>query len=198
MKIKRRSFVTLALLAANQSFAKKSIFSNYTSTQTKNQKLKSLFGLKSHFFTSSLKSVFESYFESFQQLGYNNSFKGCLMDETKSYAICPINLTVDKKVNDEVLMFFNKEDDWKYIGVFNHYESELFLALIEKLKSESSDFEETTLLPKKRKIDGLNNPFLGTENSFFFKLNLEEKGIVGKVIYAVSRKEDKALVLEFA
>ena len=184
MKIKRRGFIALAVLAANHAIGQSSFYSLGSSPETKVNKFKKLFGFKSHYIPSKLISLFDSHSYSFAKIGYKNLLKGCLLNEGKTYAICPMSLKANSNVEDEAFLLFIKESDWRYVGAFNNFESELFLNLSEELKNRK-DFELQKILPKKRLIDGLNNPYVTQNAELSFKVKLSENGVSGKLAYSV-------------
>ncbi|MCP9763288.1 hypothetical protein [Lacihabitans soyangensis] len=180
MKIKRRGFIALAMLAVNQAFARKDIFSN--NSKSRSQTFKDLFGLHSHFLPLELASLHQSHTDSFRKLGYNNSPGGCLLNASKNYAVSPIRLEIHGELIDEVVLLFCKHENWKYVGVLNQHEADLFLILSNEL-TKLSNFQSSDILPQRRVIDGLNNSFMCNTSRMIIKINLAENGIVGSLAF---------------
>ncbi len=175
MKIKRRGFIAMAILATNQAFAKKSIFSS--NSECRHQTFKKLFGLQSHFLPTNLINSYRGQVDSFEKLGYKNYLDGCLLNNSQNYAVCPLGLKIQNELIDEVFLLFKKQSEWLYVGVFNRHEADLFLSLSSELK----DFHLERLLPQKRVIDGLDNSFVNDNTKLTFKIKLTEKGVTGRL-----------------
>lgn len=199
MKINRRGFIALGALVAHQSFGRNSIFSANTSQVSLSNKLEELLCLKKCFLSSSLRTVFNERFESFEKLGFKNSIKGCLMNSERNYAICPVELVVEQKIVNQALLLFSKENDWKYIGTLNNYESKLYLQLVENLAmKEFLQMKPNSLLPIMREVDGVKNAFCSTHYSLCFKVLIEPQGTRGELTYNLKNEVGGTLTQQFS
>ncbi len=179
MKIKRRGFVAMAVLFAHQALGKNNLISFLAPSNNDVSKLKKIFALKKYFFQRELKALFKEKFDSFQKLGYKNSLDGCLMNDTKTYAIYPIELVASDKRLEQSFLLFSKGHGWSYVGVWNKYEMSSYLDFVEEINADVQLAE--SLLPTERKIDGALNPFLNGTSSFSFKTNINKNGVVCKI-----------------
>ena len=180
MKIKRRGFIAMAVLATNQAFAGKDIFSN--NSKSRSQTFKDLFGLHSHFLPLELSSLHQNHTESLRNLGYRNHSEGCLLNVSKNYVVSPIGLKIKGELIDEVVLLFSKQRNWQFVGVLNQHEADLFLKLSKDLKN-ILNFPLENVLPQKRKIDGFDNSFICNAAKMTFKVSLLQSGITGSLAY---------------
>lgn len=179
MKIKRRGFISLAVLFAHQAIGQNNLVSVLAPANNDVSKLKKIFSLKKHFFQRDLKALFKEKFDSFQKLGYKSSLDGCLMNDNKTYAIYPIELLVSGKRIEQSFLLFSKGHDWNYVGVMNKFEMSSYLDIVEKMHFDVQVVG--SLLPTVRKIDGAFNPFINGTSSFSFNTNINENGVVCKI-----------------
>jgi hypothetical protein len=179
MKINRRGFVAMAALITNQAVGQSSFFSVLSPPIDDVSKLKKIFDLKKYFFQKELKAVFSEKLESFQKLGYKSSMNGCLMNDTQTYAICPVELLASNKVVEQSFMLFSKDSEWSYVGIWNKYEMGSFLDFVEKGNHNTQFVSQ--LLPTKRTVDGVSNPYWNDKHAYSFLTHVKEDKVVCKI-----------------
>ncbi len=176
MKIKRRGFISLAVLFAHQAIGQNNLISVLAPVNNDVSKLKKIFSLKKCFFQKELKVLFKEKFDSFQKLGYKSSLDGCLMNDNKTYAFYPIELQASGKRIEQSFMLFSKDSKWSYVGIWNKYEMSSFLDYVEKGNHNAQFVSE--LLPKKRTVDGASNPYWNDKHSYSFITRVKQDTVV--------------------
>lgn len=130
-------------------------------------------------------------------MGYKNQFKGCLMNGDKTFAIAPLAISGTNNNDQHVFLIFTKDVAWSFVGTFNQYESELFLAISEKLQATQKGFSPQSILPKAKIIDGLENPFVSDENSYWFNVKLTNRNLEGSVVFKNRDAEEESVKIYF-
>jgi hypothetical protein len=199
MKFNRRGFISLfTIFFANYSFSsgKEKVF--YSPSLPTLESFKKIFNLKQQFLPNSFLDIFHDQFASLNRLGYRNLTNECLISTDNNYVIYPLTITGIKNDMVEIFLLFTKDISWNYVGTFNQYESKLFFAITEKLFIQNENFNVSRLLPTKRLIDGIENPFIADDNQYSFRVKLEDDKLLGKVIFKNNYIVDEAVELSFA
>jgi len=79
-------------------------------------------------------------------------------------------------------LFFQKVDNWQYVGAYNKYELDLFMNLDTELNLEN-DYRLGSLLPQLRPSGGLGVSESCDSAKLSFRVNLKNKGVEGSLVF---------------
>jgi hypothetical protein len=181
MKIDRRGFVASLMVLASPAFGRRNLTSLLGGERTRSNKFIQIFNLKEGLLPDALRPFFLSSFKDFEKLGYAFNPSRFLLNTSSSYVVCPLLLKVEGMAIAEDFLFFQKVDNWQYVGAYNKYELDLFMNLAAEL-SLGNDYRLGRLLPQLRSSGGPSGSEACDRAELSFRVNLKNKGVEGSLV----------------